>query len=66
MEYSTLDLKILAANYDATHLLVPQWQVDLMVDGCELKQIYPVDPETKATYVVFEFPTAEAKVERAH
>ena len=66
MEYSTLDLKILAANYDATHLLVPQWQVDLMVDGCELKQVYPVDPETKATYVVFEFPTAEAKVERAH
>ena len=56
MDYSDLQLEDLAATYGATHLLVPQWQVDLMVDECEFKQIYPVDPTTKATFVVFEFP----------
>ena len=56
MEYSDLQLQDLAAAYRATHLLVPQWQVDLMTDECEFKQIYPVDPATKATFVVFEFP----------
>ena len=56
MEYSDLRLEDLAATYGATHLLVPQWQVDLMTDECEFKQIYPVDPTTKATFVVFEFP----------
>lgn len=56
MDYSDLQLQDLAATYGATHLLVPQWQVDLMTDGCAFKQIYPVDPATKATFVVFEFP----------
>ena len=56
MEYSDLQLQDLAAAYGATHLLVPQWQVELMTDDCEFKQIYPADPTTKATFVVFEFP----------
>ncbi len=58
MDYSDLQLQDLAATYGATHLLVPQWQVDLMTDGCEFKQVYPVDPTTKATFVVFEFPAS--------
>ena len=39
------------------HLLDPQWQGgsdDRRM--CKFKQIYPVDPTTKATFVVFEFP----------
>ncbi len=60
-EYSDMQLQSLATTYGATHLLVPQWQVDLMADPCDFKQIYPVDSETKATYVVFEFPTAKVK-----
>ena len=46
----------IAKFYGATHLLVPQIQVDRLGGGRELKQIYPVDPATKATFVVFEFP----------
>ena len=61
MEYSDLQLEDLAATYGATHLLVPQWQVDLMTDKCEFKQIYPIDPATKATFVVFEFPGADLR-----
>ena len=61
MEYSDLQLQDLAVTYGATHLLVPQWQVDLMTDACEFKQVYPVDSTTKATFVVFELPVADAE-----
>ena len=59
MEYSDFQLQRLAVFYGATHLLVPQWQVDLMPDTCEFKQVYPIDPSTKATFVVFEFPVVD-------
>ena len=54
--YTDEQLQDLAEFFGATHLLIPQWQVDRMRDECEFKQIYPIDPATKATFVVFEFP----------
>ena len=59
MAYPDWWLRDLAVAYGATHLLVPQWQVDSMADACEFKQVYPVDPATKATFVVFEFPVVD-------
>ena len=58
MAYPDSWLRDLAVAYGATHLLVPQWQVDARTDACGFKQVYPVDPATKATFVVFEFPVA--------
>ena len=61
MTYPDWRLRELAVTYGATHLLVPQRQVDLITDACDFKQVYPVDPATKATYVVFEFPVADVE-----
>jgi len=55
MAYSDQQLIELAQTYQATHLLLPQWQVDMMPDSPKLKQIYPANSAQKATYVVFEF-----------
>ena len=59
MAYPDSWLRHLAVTYGATHLLIPQRQVDLITDACEFKQIYPVDPATKATFVVFELPVVD-------
>lgn len=55
MSYSDEQLVEIAKRYQATHLLVPQRQIDLAVTPPNLKQIYPVDPSVKSTYVVLEF-----------
>jgi hypothetical protein len=55
MAYSDQQLIELANSYGASHLLLPQWQVDMMPEPTELKQIYPTNPAEKATYVVLEF-----------
>ncbi len=54
LQYTDEQLLQLAKTYGATHLLIPQHQVDLTPGGTELKQIYPIDPKEKATYAVFE------------
>ena len=54
LQYTDDQLLDLAKHYDATHLLIPQYQVDLTPGGTSLKQIYPADPTEKSTYVVFE------------
>ncbi len=54
LQYTDDQLLELAEHYSATHLLIPQHQVDLTPGGIDLKQIYPIDPSQKSTYVVFE------------
>ncbi len=55
MSYSDEQLRELANRYGASYLLIPQRQVDLAATPTQLKQVYPVDPNSKSTYVVFEF-----------
>lgn len=54
LQYTDEQLLELAKHYGATHLLIPQHQVDATPGGTNLKQIYPADPNEKSTYVVFE------------
>ena len=55
MSFADKQLVALAQRHGATHLLIPQRQVDLAVVPTDLKQIYPEDISEKSTYVVFEF-----------
>ncbi len=55
MSYSDEQLRRFAKKYGADYLVVPQRHVDLAADPTRLKQVYPADPESKSTYVVFEF-----------
>ena len=55
MSFSDQQLEDFAKRYGASHLLVPQRHVDLAVSPTKLKQIYPSNPATRSTYVVFEF-----------
>ena len=54
LQYTDDQLLELAQHYGATHLLAPQFQVDLTPGGTKLKQVYPTDLAEKSTYVVFE------------
>jgi hypothetical protein len=54
LQYTDEQLAGFAQKYSATHLLVPQYQVDLLPGATKLKQIYPSDPSEKVTYAVFE------------
>ncbi|MFK7769519.1 MAG: DUF6798 domain-containing protein [Mariniblastus sp.] len=55
MSYDDEQLREMAKRYGATHLLIPQRQVDLAAVPTNLKQIYPEDKNSKSTYVVLEF-----------
>lgn len=55
MSYSDEQLRLFAKKYGADYLMVPQRHVDLAAVPTTLKQVYPADPESKSTYVVFEF-----------
>jgi len=54
MSYSDEQLRGIAKRYDATHLIIPQRELDLMAEPTSLKRIYPEDPQAKSPYVVFE------------
>ncbi len=53
LRYTDEQLLDLAKHYQATHLLIPQYQVDATLEETKLNQIYPTDPNEKSTYVVF-------------
>lgn len=55
MSYSDDQLRSLAQRYKATHMIVPQAEINLLEEPTTLKQVYPVDQTAKSTYVVFEF-----------
>ena len=55
LQYTDDQLLELAKHYGATHLLLPQYQVDLTPGGTKLKQVYPTDSGKKSTYAVYEF-----------
>lgn len=57
LAYSDEQLTEYAGHFDATHLLVPQRHADLVTVPSKFKQVYPANPTTKATYVVYEIPT---------
>lgn len=54
LQYTDDQLLELAQQYGATHLLAPQYQVDITPGGTNLKQVYPTDLSEKSTYVVFQ------------
>ena len=55
MSYSDEQLRSFASKYGADYMLVPQRHVDLATVPSTLKQVYPPDPGSRSTYVVFEF-----------
>lgn len=55
MSYSDQQLRTFAKTYGADYLVVPQRHVDLAAVPTNLKQVYPIDVNSKSTYVVFEF-----------
>lgn len=55
MSYSDDQLRSLAQRYRATHMIVPQAEINLLEEPTTLIQVYPEDPNEKSTYVVFEF-----------
>jgi hypothetical protein len=54
--YSDEQLIESAHQFGATHLLLPQQTADMVRVSDQLRQVYPANPATKATYVVFEIP----------
>lgn len=52
--YSDEQLVESAKQFGATHLLLPQQTADMVSVSDRLRQVYPINPMTKATYVVFE------------
>lgn len=53
--YSDQQLRLLAANYGATHLLAKQSQSNALSTPTLLRQIYPNDRSKKTTWVVYTF-----------
>ena len=54
MAYTDDQIIAIAGVYDADYLLIPQREVDLATVPTRLKQVYPVDPSQRSTYVVFQ------------
>ncbi len=52
MSYTDQQLREIGQRYGASFLVVPQRQVDALLQGTELQQVYPADSETRSTYVV--------------
>lgn len=54
LQYTDEQLRDLGQQFDADYVIIPQQEVEMTAGGTELKQVYPTDPKSKLTYVVFE------------
>lgn len=53
--YSDEQLQEIASDYGVNYLMTRQADLEASRRTTRLRQVYPADPSTKATYVVFEF-----------
>jgi hypothetical protein len=61
MAFPESELRRIATAYGAKYLIVPQIQAEIAADRPGFERVYPADPKSKSTYVVYDLKSSKPR-----